>query len=183
MLVSAGGAGGFGLTPPRLDVYGWSRRQEVEPVGRFNQFVCVALSALMLGNAAGCTKRVAVPADQYSDVVGGEDFVRVTTTSGDVYQLQEAQLAGDRISGLLRHEGGDVKPVGLGGKEDRTAYVEIRLEDVRSIEVERINKKRLLLAFGVVGAGLIGAIALVKATGTSGDGGGGGGLPGGKGGF
>jgi hypothetical protein len=137
----------------------------------------------MLGNAAGCTKRVAVPKDQYYEVIGGEDFIRVTTTNGDVYQLQEAQLAGDRISGLLRHEGGDVKPVGLGGKEDRSAYIEIRLEDVKSIEVERINKKRLLLAFGAVAVGLIGAIALVKASGSSGDGGGGGGLPDGKGGF
>jgi hypothetical protein len=152
-------------------------------VSGFNRFFCVFLSGLILANAAGCTKSVAVPKGQYSDVIGGEDFIRVTTTNGEVYQLQEAQLAGDRISGLLRHEGGDVKPVGLGGKEDRSAYIEIRLEDVQSIEVERINKKRLLLAFGVVAAGLIGAIALVKATGSSGDGGGGGGLPNGKGGF
>jgi hypothetical protein len=65
--------------------------------------------------------------------------------------------------------------VGLGGKEDRSAYIEIRHEDVASIEVERINKKRLLVTFGAIAGGLIAAIALVDATGEAGDGPGGGG--------
>ena len=139
-----------------------------------NRVVSVFLSMLLVFNLVGCTKRISVPPEQYEDVIVGEDFIYVTTANGDVYQLQEARLTEAGISGLLRHEGGDVKPVGLGGKEDRTAYIEIRREDVASVEVERINKKRLLLAFGAIAGGIIGAITLVDATGNSGDGSGGG---------
>jgi hypothetical protein len=135
----------------------------------------LCFSALILANAVGCTKRISVPPEQYEEVIVGEDFIYVTTANGDVFQLQEAILTERGISGLLRHEGGDVKPVGLGGKEDRSAYIEIRHEDVVSIEVERINKKRLLVTFGAIAGGLIAAIALVDATGESGDGPGGGG--------
>jgi hypothetical protein len=135
-----------------------------------------ALTALLIvASLAGCTKRIAVPPEQYEEVIVGEDFIYVTTANGDVYQLQEAVLTERGVSGLLRHEGGDVKPVGLGGKEDRSAYIEIRNEDVASIEVERINKKRLLLTFGAIAGGLITAITLVDATGDSDDGAGGGG--------
>lgn len=140
----------------------------------FKSAVSVFLSILLVFNWAGCTKRVSVPPEQYEQVIVGEDFVYVTTANGDVFQLQEAQLTEAGISGLLRHEGGDVKPVGLGGKEDRSAYIEIRREDVASVEVERINKKRLLVTFGAIATGLIAAIALVDARGTSGDGSGGG---------
>lgn len=146
----------------------------------FKRMISALLCVLLAFNAAGCTKRVAVPPEQYNEVVGGEEFIHVTTNNGDVFQLQEAQLTSVGISGLLRHQGGDVKPVGLGGKEDRSAYVEIRLDDVRSVEVERVNKTRLLVVFGLVGAAIIGAIALVQATGESSDGSGGGGDPGGK---
>ncbi len=146
----------------------------------FKRMISALLCVLLAFNAVGCTKRVAVPPELYKDVVGGEEFIHVTTNNGDVFQLQEAQLTSAGISGLLRHEGGDVKPVGLGGKEDRSAYVEIRLDDVRSIEVERVNKTRLLLVFGLVGAAIIGAIALVQATGESSDGSAPGGDPGGK---
>jgi len=134
----------------------------------------------LLWSTSGCTKRVAVPPEHYSDVVGGEEFVYVTTRSGDTYQLQDARFTNAGISGLLRHKGGDVKPVGLGGKEKRSAYVEIRLQDIQRIEVEKINKKRVLAAFGVAAAGLLGAILLVKASGKSSDEGGSGGVPGGK---
>lgn len=133
----------------------------------------VLLSVLILTNVVGCTKRISVPPEQYEEVIVGEDFIYVTTSNGDVFQLQEAVLTERGISGLLRHEGGDVKPVGLGGKEDRSAYIEIRKEDVASVEVERINKKRLLLTFGAIAGGLITAITLVDATGSAGDGAGG----------
>lgn len=146
----------------------------------FKKAISVLLSILLLTNAVGCTKRVGVPPEHYSDTIGGEDFIYVTTTNGDVFQLQEAQFTNAGISGLLRHERGDVKPVGMGGKEDRSAYIEIRLDDIESVEVERINKKRLLVVFGIAAAGLIGAILLVEATGSSGDGGSAGGTPDGK---
>ena len=135
----------------------------------------LCLSILILVGAAGCTKRISVPPQQYEEVIVGEDFIYVTIANGDVFQLQEAIVTEQGISGLLRHVGGDVKPVGLGGKEDRSAYIEIRHEDIASIEVERINKKRLLLTFGAVAGGLVTAIALVDARGESNDGAGGGG--------
>lgn len=146
----------------------------------FRKAVSLLLAGLMLANFVGCTKRVAVPAEQYGEVIGGEEFIHVTTTSGDVFQLQEAQLTEVGISGLLRHEKGDVRPAGMGGRDERAAYVEIRHEDVASVEIERINKKRLLVIFGLVGAGIIGAITLVEARGDSGDDGAAGGEPGGK---
>jgi len=149
-------------------------------VSGFRRALSVLLSTLIVTNAVGCTKRVGVPREQYGEVLGGEDFIHVTTTNGEVFELQEAKITDVGISGLLRHDKGDVKPVGLGGKEDRSAFIEIRMEDVLSIEVERINKKGVLLAFGLVGAGLLTAIALVQATGESDGGGSSGGEPGGK---
>jgi hypothetical protein len=139
------------------------------------KFLSILVSLLIVVNLVGCTKRVSVPPEQYEEVIVGEDFIYVTTANGDVFQLQEAILTEKGISGLLRHEGGDVKPVGLGGKEDRSAYIEIRREDVASVEVERINKRRLLLTFGAIAGGLIAAIAVVDATADSDDSGGGGG--------
>jgi hypothetical protein len=144
---------------------------------RRDKWLRVLAALAIVANVAGCTKRVQVAPNDYSEVIGGEDFIHVTTTDGGVYQLQEAQLIDNSVTGLLRHGKGDVKPVGAGGVESESAFIEIRLEDVRSLEVERINKKRVLLMFGAVAAGLAATIIAVEASDLGGGGGGGGDIP------
>jgi len=144
---------------------------------RGKRYVSLLAVLAITANAAGCTKRVVVVPSDYREVVGGEDFIHVTTTDGETFQLQDARITDTGISGLLRHSKGTVKPVGAGGREAESAYIEIRLEDVMSLEVERINKKRVIIMFGIVAAGLAATIIAVEASDLGGSGGGGGDIP------
>jgi hypothetical protein len=141
---------------------------------RDRRWIKVAAILVLVADLVGCTKRMTVPKDEYREVLGGEDFVYVTTTDGKMFELQEVQITDTSITGLLRHTQGDIKPVGAGGKEVQSAWIEIQLSDVQALEVERINKGRVFMVFGAVAGGLAAAIIAVKATGKASDGGGGG---------